>query len=654
MKARSTSGIRRLITCRLLFLLVLLTVPASVLAQDAAPVRVTLALSDGKQVYRAGEPIHLVMSFTSDRDGYQLNDTTTKPAHAADVVSLSPDSGAYAWSDYYTGGAGYLPDYASISPITTKPKTVALTLNDWYRFDRAGRYNVKVTTTRVSGPGGRMGDGAALRLTTNEVSFEVVEMSVEEEAAEVRRLSTLLDAARGWQEEARLAEELSYLAGEPSTREKVRRYIAGGHSGNYAQNIHLGLVIARDRALVVRLLEAAIRDPSVTPTHGLLHAASALRLMLEGVPRPPMSPILMPMEQPRSAEVLREYVAELVASLPKRKGKIRTATAMAALTSLPRDDGGAAGVPPAVREVLVGEFDSFHPYDQEYLLRVYWEQMRDPSLLPAIERMLANNRGQSNYQMRTAALRRLMELSPDKARPYILAEIRDPSSFVDYEVLSALADKTLPETDDALLEQIKSSAPQKQNFDSVLLRHKTMLVARFGSPGIYNGLLETYRTWGDKWQPDARGALLGYLMRYNEAQALPLVEQALAQVGGGQDSTLLLEVTRSSYPDGLRALLRRRLEGDEPGAAGSAAYVMSQYGVEDDEELLEARLERWRKEWGGHAAELNAEAGVMQRMVEVNLVSSLLQSKVWKLPKEKALRITRGCVTDDCRRYEPR
>jgi hypothetical protein len=41
-------------------------------------------------------------------------------------------------------------------------------------------------------------------------------------------------------------------------------------------------------------------------------------------------------------------------------------------------------------------------------------------------------------------------------------------------------------------------------------------------------------------------------------------------------------------------------------------------------------------------------------MVEVNLVASLLQSKVWKLPKEKAATITRACVTQDCRRYEPK
>ena len=41
-----------------------------IFAQDVAPVRATLSLSSDKKVSRAGEPIRVVMSFTSERDGY--------------------------------------------------------------------------------------------------------------------------------------------------------------------------------------------------------------------------------------------------------------------------------------------------------------------------------------------------------------------------------------------------------------------------------------------------------------------------------------------------------------------------------------------------------------------------------------------------------
>jgi hypothetical protein len=219
-------------------------------------------------------------------------------------------------------------------------------------------------------------------------------------------------------------------------------------------------------------------------------------------------------------------------------------------------------------------------------------------------------------------------------------------------VLSALKDETLPEADAALLEQIKSLAPQAHNFDSVTLRQKTMLAARFASPGIYDALMEVYRAWGERWQPDARGALLGYFARYNDLQAAPLAEQALTQIGHGQDLSFLLELTRVAYPAAVRQLLRRRLEGEDPEAAGTAAYIISQRGTEEDEPIVEARLERWRKRWAPRAAELDAQGDevVYQRMAEINLVEALLRSKAWKLSEEKAAAVARGCVTEECRR----
>lgn len=69
-----------LLYLRILVLASLFVIP--VFSQEAAPeVRVQLSLPDGKRVYRSGEPIRLVLSFTTDRDGYQVNVTTTKPAN---------------------------------------------------------------------------------------------------------------------------------------------------------------------------------------------------------------------------------------------------------------------------------------------------------------------------------------------------------------------------------------------------------------------------------------------------------------------------------------------------------------------------------------------------------------------------------------------
>jgi len=157
---------------------------------------------------------------------------------------------------------------------------------------------------------------------------------------------------------------------------------------------------------------------------------------------------------------------------------------------------------------------------------------------------------------------------------------------------------------------------------------------------------------------EALRAVLGYLARYNEAQAMPLVEEVVAGPGRGQDSSFLLELTRSVYPAGLDALLGRKLGGEDPGEASSAAYVMSQRGPEQGRGLIEARLARWRKEWVGRAGELDAdgagEQAVLQRMVEVNLVEALLLGKSWKMSEAEAQKLGRGCVTEACRQRFPK
>lgn len=632
-----------------------LVIPA--IAQTAgADVQARLSLAGGKNVYRTGEPIRLVLAFTSDADGYKLNVTTTKPASPVDEILLTPDDGVFRWLDEYSGKHRYWPDYMSMGKITTTPAIVEFALNDWFRFDRPGKYTVQVKTSRVSRTEQPRDPVPLIYLMTNEVSFEVVAMTTAEEEQEVRRLSALLDATRNQKEEIRISEELSYLAGEASTREKARRYVSSeGRSGNYYQNIYYGLFIARDRALVKRLLEGALRDPNMQVTHQLLHTLTRLRLLLEGKEPPGVAGFdeVGDQRQQHYSEIQKEYLRELTASLQKRTGKSRTAAAMTVLLNLPKEPYQAAPMLSDARIILIQEFDGLSIYDQDLLLNGYWDKFRDPSLQPALERMLKKERQPQGYLIRASALKRLMELDPARSRSFVLAELIDPGSFVDIEVLGALKDETLPEADSALLEQIRRLAPLKQNRDSILLQHKTLLAARYASPAIYEGLMETYQNWGAKWSVEARAGLLGYLARYNEAQVMPLIEQALEELGPDRGSWFLSNLTRSNYPKAVDEYLRKQLESEDPQWVNSASYIMSQRGPAEDMRLIEARLDRWVKEWKARGAELDAAGddpkAVIQRMTQVNLIQALMMGKAWKLPEEKIKQLKQSCVTKACR-----
>lgn len=630
--------------------IILLLLTTSAFAQDALEVHAKLRLAEGKTTYRIGEPIRLVLELTADREGYVADTTRDSHEPPTDAISISPDAGVNHWLDEYFSG-GYR-DYFTRVDLSTTPTTVEILLNDSIRFDRPGRYSVTVTTRRVSPVAPQTEFKPALTLTTNEVGIDIENMTEAEEEKEVKRISDLIEAARGWQAEEKAGSQLSLLTGDVSSREKVRRFLSdSSKSSNYQAQIYYGLFIARNRALVLQLLETAIKDPNYPVTFSFLGTVTKLRLLRE---RPGAAAKAQPSAQdfisspdPRSVEIRDAYVTELAAGLNKRSGKSQTTTAITILLSLPQDPQTAAALSAQSRRILISQFDSLHPFDQEYLLRMKWDDLRDPSLIPSFKKMLATN-GVASKNIHDAALKRLIEMSPEEARPFIIAEIRDPNSLVDREILGSIADETLPEVDADLLAQIRqlAAAPARVNF--VRLQHKSALAARFASKAIYADLVDIYRNAGDKIPPEAVPGFLAYFARHDEAAGLTLLEQALDR-SGAQQSMLLSDFTRLYFSKTVDALLRKRLESDEHEIASMAAYLISLHGAPDDQKVLEQRLQRWQRDWGTRLVEADSN---LQGRIESELISALIRGKSWKLPPEKARELQQRCLTKICKQNQ--
>ena len=430
-------------------------------AQTSAPpeVHAKLSFAENKTVYRIGEPIKLVMDFTADREGYMVEFLPDSNEPGSDTVVVSPDIGITRWFDEFTDNRALGRHVSSTDKLTSSPKRVEIILNDRLRFDSAGNYSVYVTTRRISPATSDLREQRQPFLTTtNSLSFKIEPMSEADETKEVKRLADLLDTKRGPQTDALASRQLSYLTGEPSTREKVRRFLDRDRDGNYRAHIWYGLFIARNRPLVLKLLEKGLHDPNVPVTFQILGATTRLKFILthgireRGEPAPGM---LEPGEDPRVREIREAYVAELAASLSKRTGDNQNTTAVTILTSVPPY---TKSLTPGMREaqrILVEKFDTLHPYTQEWLLRVYWDSLRDTAVTPALKKMLAAAEPTSK-NVRETALQRLMEMvTLEEARSYVVAEIREPRSTVDPKILGALEEKSLPEVDAALLEQIR-------------------------------------------------------------------------------------------------------------------------------------------------------------------------------------------------------
>ncbi|HET8783584.1 MAG TPA: hypothetical protein VFM63_14255, partial [Pyrinomonadaceae bacterium] len=531
----------------------------------------------------------------------------------------------------------------------SSPKRLEIVFNDSLRFDNPGRYTVTVKTRRITRSSTDPSQPSApLSLSTNAISFEVQSMSEEDEVKEVKRLSDILDATRNSRDDE-IARRLSYLTGDPSAREKVRRFLnPEQRPSNYGIHIHYGLFIARNRGLVLKLIEAAMRDPNTPVTSEMLLAAIRLKTLLTyGVSPKPVEPVpvmLAPEEDPRSREIRETYLTELAAGLGKRSGASQTTTALTFFMRTPQASLAESAGMREVRRILVQQFDTLHPYSQEWLLRAHWEQMRDAALVPSLKKMLAMT-GPASKNLHDTALRRLLEMAPDDARSYVVAEIRDPNSLVNPQILGALKEESLPEVDASLLEQIRQLAQSGQGRAQVLLRAKTAVLVRFATGDIYGELMQLYQQPGTNLR-DGRAGLLAYFAKHNDREAAPLIEQAVAELKPGEYPQILSDMTTLYYSESMSAVLKKIVQTDNPSVAGHAAYLIGKHGSPGDEKLLEARLKRWQEQWRDRIVEADAQH---QGQIERELIYGLINGKSWKPTPERVRELQTSCVTQLCK-----
>ena len=635
-----------------LFLLLLVT---SAHAQNSVlpEVQVKLTLAEPKSVYKIGEPIRLNLEFTADREGYVAEILPDRKEQSTDTVVISPVIGVTNWLDEMTDRSRYLRDVISTASLSNVPQRVELILNDTLRFDNPGRYTVSVTTRRVTKNSKLY--SRPLTLTTNSITFEVEPMGEADEVAEVKRLSDRLAAQGNWQTQEEVGKLLSYLTGEPSTREKVKRFLnMDERSGNLNAHLWYGLFIARNRQLVLKLLEEALRDPNTPVSSQLLSLVTRLRMLVTDGVRMDKSvavtPMLSPEEDPRAREIRDAYVVELSAGLAKRKDKALTTTAITIASNPPKDPQAANVGSSEARRVLIQQFDTLHLFSQEWLLRQDWEELRDRSMIPVFKRMLSTGPGPAQKNLHEAALKLLIEVAPDEARPFVVAEIRDPNSFVDVKLLGSIEAKSLPEADAILLEQIRRFAAIPDNRGFVHLKQKTSLLVRFGTDGIYRELMDLYQTVGAKLYPDGRAGLLAYFAKHNEREALPLIEQAISELKPDDDPAVLRELTALYYSEAIGVLVKKLLATDDRSWASNAAYLIGLHGSADDKQVLEARLKRWQEEWGSRVAEADDQ---QQGRIESEIIWALTRGKSWKVPPERMRELQMGCISKICKQNNP-
>jgi len=642
----------------LLMIAIFFSVGQSFAQDDAAnvakDVKLQISFTGEKTVYRMGEPIKVILSYTSTEPGYVV-ERYYSPRF--DDVIISSTDGVYDWL-YRLNRLYSYDDVSMREKLSESPVKIDITVNDLVRFDKPGRYKIKVVSRRVSGSKEELSfRSQPTLLSSNEIELEVKEMSQIDERAEVKRITALMDSATNLNQHQIYKRDFDYLTGDASTVEKVHRFLNPPVFGGVTWlDSGKGLDIARNKTLAIKLLEAVFRDLNREPSRELIGKLVTLRILLEDerhASRAANSEQLWKECDSRSSELSQAYYAELLDSLSKRSGKSQIVTAYTIFTSLPRDDTSSAAFN-ITKTFLLEKFDELTPYGRVELLDRFWDKIKNPSLVPSLEKILLGKEPTPPWQVRDNALKRLIEIDEKRARPFVINEIREPDSFINPDILVKLDDEFLPETDDALLEQVKKLAATNDNRMRINLQFKLTLAARYATAKIYGEMLEVYKKYGANWSTERSGPLLSYLARHNDGETLPLIEEQLNKSGDRSGSNFFYTVTKTGFTNGMEKLLQKRLGSDDEQIAGTAAYYLSKHGGGENKSLIEKRYNRWLGKWSGRGAELgNPDAGAEikgEAMFQINLLEALIRAENWKLPETEMNRLKLTCLTDNCQR----
>lgn len=615
-----------------------MTIPLVALAQEP---EVRLATETGRTQFRIGEPIKLTLSFTAETGDYSAETLSSGLGSSYDEVLYAPTPGIFNWAQQYMGGRRPMEDVSSMSKLSSTPTVIRLTLNNFIRFDAPGTYAIRFRSTRVI-EGSRNSGNPSKELTTNEIKLTINEMSEADDAAETKRLSTAIEAAGSdWQKQNSLVEQLSYLTGRASTLEKARLFLAQMSGQSKVQgDVRLGLFIARDRKLVSKLLYDAFRDPTREVQFELVVTLAMIRAMSQYSDDTSYT-------DADYSRVENELLSELADSLTQRKGIQRGAAAITILQKLPRENPPAALLA-KIRTIIVADFDTYSLYSREYLAANYWDVIKDASLVPALVRMMGDTSGPPYVNAASTALQRLIELDPQKAKPFVVAMIKSDKLYPD-GMIDGLSEETLPDADTALLAQLNQHSAAHE---SVQFRKSALLVARYASPDIYYPLLNLYRQSSSGWQRDAKGIVLGYFLKHNPEQGMTMLKDEAAR-SGDMASSLFHDATRYTFPTEAANYFESQLQSDDPMAASTAAYILSSSGAEKHKAMIFSRLDKWVATWKPKIKALedvrygrNPEVNL-----QVELISALVLGHNWKLTDDEKRELRSKCLIEACKPY---
>jgi hypothetical protein len=643
---------------RLLFVsLVLLPIAAGQVNQEnstafTASLSLQLRLGGGRTQFHVGEIIPVEMVFTSgEHKKYSINpfDCFARQTYQYHVdPPLFLDRAGELDAALEMEGLTCSGGVVDINP-GEKPFTVEQILNSRFRMDTPGKYRISVTSTRLG-----------LSVTSNAVEMEIAPADPAWQKSELDRalglikLRTEKDLVEG-------CRVLRYLRTDAAAVTIAKEYGDLTPCASFA-NLDAAVISAPNRMAVLEELQAGIAAPDRPISTGYLRTIAIVSLYQE---HPDWYPQQQPATESEEVKLLagptensglwrergalpnREifFAKQLAAALPK-KGPEARAKSLETLLYLGRTLGYIE-IPREIMNAAQGEiaanFRSLPPGDQNYVLRHLWPEIKSPAMIPVLREVVETGFVPASNWPQSVALRRLYELSPEEARPYILGELRSEYPRIDISVLGLLPEKDLPELDQLLLSRVEKSQ------DNGYRVAATALVQRYASPAIEKDLRPFMAQNIGKTECESEANLLAYFLRVAPNDGDEMLQEAMHAQGrlSCRDTLLQRLATIRMSPEVEQAAIAA-LNDSDSSVVLEALNVLKDYGSADCKSAILRAFSQWHKQWEARAKDLDMPENARWQ-IDGAYFSAAALAQAWLSSEQDFEALRDLCLTQSCK-----
>ncbi len=620
---------------------VLILLPTITRAQDDQSATLSIQFPSTGSVFQTGETIPLDLLFSAPDGTWQMSTRGYDRSGRLDIEQfhVSPpgrdplhyhfESGIYG--GFIGGGLS-----GGDKPLSADPETIHADLNEWVALDKPGRYTLYVTSGRVSRHDGAKVESVALR--SNTLNFDIIEASPAWQAQTLgAAAATLGDPAATPEEKRAAARTLRFLDTPDSVREIARQLSIPGEEALW--DLQAGVLGSVHLQQAVAAFETQLTAPGAALTPEFLSVFSETKFSADHPPLPryPDDPQQQEAWRARQQALLEqfadlqdEFYAQAARLAASKTGAARAETVATLLLRPARDSSDIKPFGGLPESEIASAFVALPPRQQLTLLESFWERLRTPAMARAIETVLEQpNRG--DEMLRATAFRRLNELDPRAARPYILAEIRRPHADNGHWLAAALVilpDETLPEFDEALATRLEANGPT-MSLDA-------RLIGRYATAAILPRVKAVYQKSAGQWACDIEDSLVGYFLRVDPDYGL---DRLRAKPTGCLAESLKAMVAAHRWAS-IEPSIIARLNVADAWAARDAAETLAKYGGPKAQKALWQRLRAFHEQWKDRDADLTIAPNTPRELndavaLQYGLLASLANAQAWLLDNDQ-------------------